>query len=95
MENKMTAVQWFIEQLEEKGVAYENVSFRKIQISIDVSDYLDLKRQAQQIGKEQIKSSWNHGFDWGMMEQLLAEQGEESTLINSEHYYTETYGGNT
>jgi cysteinyl-tRNA synthetase len=56
--NKMTAVQRFIEQLEEKGVAYENVSFRKIQISIDVSDYLDLKRQAKQMEKQQHKNTW-------------------------------------
>ena len=43
--------------------------------------------------KEQIKSSWNHGFDWGMMEQSLAEQGEPSTLIDANHFYNETYGG--
>lgn len=50
--NKMTAVEWFIEQLEQKGDAWENVSIRRVQISIDTSDYLELKRQAKQMEKE-------------------------------------------
>jgi hypothetical protein len=79
--NKMTSVQWFIEQLEEKGVAYENVSFRKIQISIDVSDYLELKRQAKQMGKEQIKEAYNYG------QQI-------PPFIYAEQYYEQTYGNN-
>jgi len=82
--NKMTAVQWFIEQLEEKGVAYENVSFRKIQISIDTSDYLELKRQAKQMGKEQIKDAVQScNFIGG------------ATDIEAEDYYNETYGKKT
>ena len=81
--NKQTAVQWFIEQLEEKGVAYENVSFRKIQISIDVSDYLDLKRQAFQMEKEQIIDAWEDG--------VRSDNGFFGTF---EQYYNETYGGN-
>jgi hypothetical protein len=51
-----------------------------------------LIEQAKEMEMEQIKGSWNHGFDWGMMEQSLAEQGAESTLIDAEHYYNETYG---
>jgi len=81
LNKKQTAVQWFIEQLEEKGVAYENVSFRKIQISIDVSDYLDLKRQAKQMEKEQIKDAVQScNFIGG------------ATDIEAEDYYNETYG---
>jgi len=59
--NKMTAVEWFIEQLEQKGDAWENVSIRRIQISVDVSEYLDLKRQAKQMEKEQNNRYYNSG----------------------------------
>lgn len=41
--------------------------------------------------KYEIIKAWNHGFDWGRMEQSLAEQGMESTLIDAKHYYNETY----
>jgi hypothetical protein len=54
----------------------------------------DILEQAKEMEKEQIKGSWNHGFDWGMMEQSLAEQGAESTLIDAEHYYNETFNTN-
>jgi hypothetical protein len=79
--NKMTAVQWFIEQLEQKGDASENVSIRRIQISIDVSDYLELKRQAKEMEKEQIEDAW-------------IATDNELQRISAEQYYKETYGGN-
>jgi hypothetical protein len=81
--NKQTAVQWFIEQLEQKGDASENVSIRRVQISIDVSDYLDLKRQAKEMEKEQQK----YFFDCGRQYQLTGEG-----TFNQVH--DETYGGN-
>jgi hypothetical protein len=80
--NKMTAVDWFIEQLEQKGDASENVGIRKIQISIDVSDYLDLKRQAFQMEKEQIIDAVNSQRQLGW-----DEKGEQ--------YYEEKYGKKT
>jgi hypothetical protein len=87
--NKMTAVQWFIEQLEEKGVAYENVSFRKIQISIDVSEYLDLKRQAKEMEKEQHDKT---SLDWFL--EGKARMSNNRKWNNFEHYWEQTYGGN-
>jgi hypothetical protein len=59
--NKMTAVDWFIEQLEQKGDASENLYVRRVQISIDTSDYLKLIRQAKQMEKEQIKDAYENG----------------------------------
>jgi hypothetical protein len=50
-----------------------------------------LIEQAKEMEKEQILDAWQHGFDWGMMEQSLAEQGKESTLIDAKHYYNETF----
>jgi hypothetical protein len=77
--NKQTAVEWFIEQLEQKGDAWENVSIRRIQISIDVSDYLELKRQALQMEKEQVIDAVNSQRQLGW-----DEKGEQ--------YYKEKYG---
>jgi predicted ferric reductase len=82
--NKMTAVQWFIEQLEQKGVALENVSIRRIQISVDVSQYLDLKRQAKQMEKEQIKDAYFIG----------GHDIQNNRYRGMHEYYNETYGGN-
>ena len=82
--NKMTAVQWFIEQLEQKGDASENVSIRRIQISVDVSDYLKLIRQAKQMEKEQIEDAY---FIGGHDIQINRYRGMHE-------YYNETYGGN-
>ena len=61
------------------------------QCLIDIENLID--KQLLEMEKEQIKIAWNHGFDWGMMEQSLADQGEPSTLIDANHFYNETYGG--
>jgi hypothetical protein len=74
-----TAVQWLAFELSKLGLLPHAVPN-------------ELYEQAKQMEKEQIKNAWNHGFDWGMMEQSLAEQGEPSTLIDANHYYNETYG---
>jgi hypothetical protein len=83
--NKMTAVDWFIEQLEQKGDASENVGIRKIQISIDVSDYLDLKRQAFQMEKEQMCK-----FVYKCHNHYKVNGG-----FKIEEYYAEKYGKKT
>jgi hypothetical protein len=79
--NKITAVEWFIEQLEQKGDASENLYVRRVQISIDTSDYLKLIRQAKQMEKEQIQDAW-------------IATDNELQRISAEQYYNETYGGN-
>ena len=79
-----SAVEWMYEQL------FNN----NTNISQEFSSPEMILKRAKEMEKEQIKSSWNHGFDWGMMEQSLAEQGEPSTLIDANHFYNETYGGN-
>lgn len=78
---KQTAVQWFAFELSKLGLLPDGVPD-------------DIYKQAKEMEKEHIKIAWNHGFDWGMMEQSLADQGEPSTLIDANHFYNETYGGN-
>ncbi len=82
--NKMTSVEWFIEQLEQKGDASENIGMRKVQISIDVSEYLELKRQAKQMGKEEIKDAYFIG----------GHDIKNNRYRGMHEYFEQTYGGN-
>lgn len=85
MEKKKNSIEWLVQELNRNIDFIPNVHhWDKIR---------DIIQQAKAMHKEEIKIAWNHGFDWGMMEQSLAEQGMESTLINAEQYYNETFGG--
>jgi hypothetical protein len=86
---KLTAFEWYIEQHNLLVEECDNMPFDE-----RLKRFLRLVDQAKEMEKEQIKIAWNHGFDWGMMEQSLADQGEPSTLIDANHFYNETYGGN-
>jgi len=84
---KQTAVEKFIEQLEDQGDSWENVSIGRIQISIKVEDYLKLKEQAKSMEREQIKSAFTKG-------DLFAEDyfyPEKPNVDCSENYYNETF----
>lgn len=59
-----TALDLFIEQLEAKGNAAENSSIERINISIDTSDYIDLKIQAKEMEKEQSINDFVAGNRW-------------------------------
>jgi hypothetical protein len=88
-----TAMQELMDALNDLEAVYIQNDWRREVIGINQAknliEYIYLEKE-----KEQIKGSWNHGFDWGMMEQSLAEQGAESTLIDAEHYYNETFNTN-
>ena len=63
---QQTAVELFIEELEEKGKAYEeNEGGRTINISIDISDYMELKVQAKEMEKQQKQMSYADGYSEG------------------------------
>ncbi len=83
-DKKQTAVEQFIEQIEEQGHSWENASIKTIEISIKVEDYLKLKQQAKEMEKAQMcKFAYkchNHYKVYGD--------------FNIEQYYNETYGGN-
>jgi predicted DNA-binding transcriptional regulator AlpA len=80
-EEKQSSVELFIEQLEEKGGAWENVSIRRLQISIDVSDYMELKQQAKAMHKEEIENAYREGW----MENIRCKH-------TPNRYYNETFG---
>ena len=82
--NKQSSVDLFIDQLEEKGNAYEeNEGGRTINISIDISDYMELKIQAKAMHKEEIINATIYG-----------DRFEGCYGLDSEQYYNETFGGN-
>jgi hypothetical protein len=63
---QQTAVEWFIEELEEKGKAYEeNQVVRTINICIDVSDYMELKVQAKEMEVMGKEMSYADGYKEG------------------------------
>ena len=64
--DKQSSIDLFIDQLEEKGNAYEeNEGGRTINISIDISDYMELKIQAQEMEKQQKQISYADGYSEG------------------------------
>lgn len=85
---QQTAVQWFIEKLEQKGDAWENVSIRRIQISIDTSDYLKLIRQAKEMEKEQRQLS-EEEMDMTAKEYVLYNDQKRDWVIEGMKLYRE------
>ena len=88
--NNQSSVELFIEQLEEKGNAWENVSIRRLNISIDVSDYMELKIQAKAMHREEHGKTWDESMD------NFIARGENyvRAYVDFEQYYNETFGGN-
>lgn len=81
MNNKQSSIELFIEQLEEKGKAYEEtVGVRTVNICIDVSDYMELKQQAKAMHKEESQKT----FECGRNFQLTGEG-------TFKQYYNETF----
>jgi len=87
---QQTAVDLFIEELEEKCKAYEeNQVVRTINICIDVSDYMELKVQAKEMEKEQHATTWDKSMD-----NLDARGGNIVRAWGDfDEYYEQTYGG--
>ena len=87
---KQSSIDLFIDQLEEKGNAYEeNEGGRTINISIDISDYMELKIQAKAMHKEEIDQSYRDGFEFA----LINECAKQSTSDASKYAegYSEGY----
>lgn len=83
-EKEKTAVEWFIEQLEEKGDLRETPSIMNIQLNIDTTEYLDLKRQAKEMEKQRMIE-----FAELCWKNLL----RSDVIMRPRDVYNETYGG--
>jgi hypothetical protein len=62
---QQTAVELFIEELEEKGDLRETPSIRNIQLNIDTSDYMELKVQAKEMEVMGKEMSYAEGYKEG------------------------------
>jgi hypothetical protein len=83
---QQTAVEWFIEELEEKGKAYEeNQVVRTINICIDVSDYMELKVQAKEMEIAGKEMSYADGYKEGYKRALELTQWTISNLVPSQN----------
>jgi len=69
-----TAVEQFIEQLEQQGDSWENVSIGRINISIKVEDYLELQRQCKEMEKAQ------RGYSEEEVKNIISEALESSLV---------------
>ena len=76
MENKQTAVEWLIEQIESCKITMYNDGNRKKLISLVEGNLIE---QAKEIEKEQIIDAWDVGKD-------------SFSSMSAEQYYNETYG---
>ena len=82
---KQSSVELFIDQLEEKGKAYEEtVGVRTVNICIDVSEYMELKQQAKAMHKDEQINTFKHA-------QVLMVMDSSK---RAEQYYNETFGCN-
>ena len=81
--NKQSSINLFIEQLELIAHLYEETEgVNKINVSIDVNEYLALKEQAKAMHKSEIV--WAHGIKMKGVNNLKCVSGEQ--------YYNETFG---
>ena len=85
MSNKQqTAVEWLIQEIESKGDAWENASIKKIQISIDASEYAELKAQAKELEKDKMENLWHAAISHGGCKCY-------DEIMTFEEYYKETF----
>jgi hypothetical protein len=82
---KQTAVEQFIEQLEQQGNSWENASIGRMNISIKIEDYLKLIEQAKQMEEEQHQETW---FDSTKQFDNSAEMTYKKEF---KQYYKETF----
>jgi hypothetical protein len=90
MDNKQqTPLEWFIEQLEEKGYLRETPSIRNVQLNIDTSDYMELKIKAKEMEKERMVDFANN-----CVKQIEVSDTCELLMVESpKDLYQQTYGG--
>jgi hypothetical protein len=82
----MTSIEWLIEQLEQKGDMRETPSIRNLQLNIDTSDYLEIKRQAKEMHKQEIVTAFDEGQEYEYQYHI-----NNAPKFDSETYYQETF----
>jgi len=95
MNKQQTAVEWLIEEFEQKSFQ-ETEGINQIHLIIDVNDYVILKEQANKMFEQQIIDAY-----WGGLNGSINDYSEAkligSEMINikagggAEQYYSETF----
>ena len=80
----MTSIEWLIDQLEQKGDIRETPSIRNLQLNIDTSDYLELKRQAKEMHKQEIIDAQSYAIS-------NADMTNNKGYFDCDKYYQETF----
>ena len=83
-----TTIDYVFEQLEENSLFFRGTD-NEMNISISASDYLDLKRLAKEMEKQQIIKSRENGISEGYRR---TNNFYYDKLVDSEQYFTKTYG---
>jgi hypothetical protein len=87
--NKQTWIDWFFDQLEEKGDLRETPSIRNVQLNIDTSDYMELKQQARKMYKAEIEQAELDAKEIVIIKQCAEESTSEASAYS--RGYTEGY----
>lgn len=84
----MTAVEKVFNELEEQGLIFLTTKTNEMTISISASDYLDIKRLAKEMEKQQIIDAQSYAIS-------NADMTNNRGYFDSNKWYNETYGSNS
>ena len=87
--NKQSSVEWLLKQLEEKAVTLTVAGHGRINITMDMPIYMDMRKQAKAMHKEEIIKSFDEGQEYEYQYHI-----NYISKVDSETYYNETFGGN-
>jgi len=82
----MTSIENVFEQLEEQGIVFKSAN-NLLHISIDASDYLDIKRLSKEKHKQEIIKAFDESENY-YYQYLINHKPK----IDSETYYQEKFG---
>ena len=81
----MTSIENVFEQLEEQGLVFKSAN-NLLHISIDASDYLDIKRLSKEMHKAEIIKAFDEGQEYEYQYHI-----NNAPKFDSETYYQETF----
>jgi len=86
----MTSIEYIIKQLEEQGLIYKSIN-NELSISISSSDYLDIKRLAKEMHKQEIIDAFKSGLKSPYHQDYTFVTQENQEGTKSGQYYQETF----
>jgi len=77
----MTSIENVFEQLEEQGLVFKSAN-NLLHISISASDYLDIKRLAKEMHKQEIIDAYNKSFELRDKPYSIADKYYQETFVS-------------